>query len=56
MTMTVLDRAPVAGDAGRVSGEQERPDPEVPERAPPAEFHRAVQAGGPGRLRRGGTR
>ncbi len=33
MTMTVLDRAPVAGDAGRVSGEQERPDPEVPERA-----------------------
>ena len=33
MTMTVLDRAPVAGDAGRVTGEQERPDPEVPERA-----------------------
>jgi transposase len=32
--MTVLDRAPVAGDAGRVSGgRQERPDPEVPERA-----------------------
>ena len=34
MTMTVLDRAPVAGDAGRVTGERpERPDPEVPERA-----------------------
>jgi transposase len=34
MTMTSLDRAPVAGDAGRVTGErQERPDPEVPERA-----------------------
>ena len=34
MTMTVLDRAPVTGDAGRVAGErQERPDPEVPERA-----------------------
>ena len=34
MTMTVLDRALVAGDAGRVTGErQERPDPEVPERA-----------------------
>jgi hypothetical protein len=32
--MTVLDRSPVAGDAGRVTGErQERPDPEVPERA-----------------------
>ena len=32
--MTVLDRALVAGDAGRVSGErQDRPDPEVPERA-----------------------
>ena len=34
MTMTALDRALVAGDAGRVTGErQERPDPEVPERA-----------------------
>ena len=34
MTMTVLDPALVAGDAGPVSGErQERPDPEVPERA-----------------------
>src|ERR1700722_13401008 len=33
MTVTVLDRALVAGDAGRVSGEQERPDPEVPEKA-----------------------
>ena len=34
MTVTVLDRALVAGDAGRVSGERpERPDPEVPERA-----------------------
>jgi transposase len=34
MTMTVLDRALAAGDAGRVSGErQERRDPEVPEKA-----------------------
>ena len=33
MTMTVLDRAVAAGDAGRVTGDQERPDPEVPERA-----------------------
>jgi len=33
MTMTVLDRTPPAGDAGRVTGEHERPDPEVPERA-----------------------
>jgi hypothetical protein len=33
MTLTVLDRTPVTGDAGRVTGEQERPDPEVPERA-----------------------
>jgi transposase-like protein len=33
MTMTVLDRALVTGDAGQVAGErQERPDPEVPER------------------------
>ena len=32
--MTVLDRAVVAGDAGRVTGERQgRPDPEVPERA-----------------------
>ncbi len=33
MTMTVLDRAAAAGDAGRVTGDQERPDPEVPEKA-----------------------
>jgi transposase-like protein len=34
MTISVLDRALVAGDAGRVNGERpERPDPEVPERA-----------------------
>jgi hypothetical protein len=34
MTVTVLDRALVAGDAGRMTGErQERPDPEVPEKA-----------------------
>src|ERR1700691_42945 len=34
MTMTALDRALAAGDAGQVTGErQERPDPEVPERA-----------------------
>ena len=31
--MTVLDRAVVAGDAGQVTGRQERPDPEVPEKA-----------------------
>jgi transposase len=32
--MTVLDAALAAGDAGQVTGErQERPDPEVPERA-----------------------
>jgi transposase len=34
MTVTVLDRALLAGEAGQVSGErQEHPDPEVPERA-----------------------
>ena len=33
MTMTVLDRALAAGDAGPVTGDQRRPDPEVPERA-----------------------
>src|ERR1700722_17191187 len=34
MTMTVLDRAVAAGDAGQVSGErQQRPDPEGPEKA-----------------------
>src|ERR1700677_4083227 len=34
MTMTVLDPALAAGDAGHVTGErQERPDPEVPEKA-----------------------
>jgi transposase len=34
MTMTALDHTLVAGDAGRVTGErQERPDPEVPEKA-----------------------
>jgi transposase-like protein len=34
MTVTVLDRALVTGDAGRVTGEERgRPDPEVPERA-----------------------
>src|SRR6266571_3487766 len=34
MTVTVLDRALVAGEAGQVSGErQERPDPEVPQKA-----------------------
>jgi transposase-like protein len=31
--MTVLDRALAAGDAGRVTGDQKRPDPEVPEKA-----------------------
>ena len=36
-----FDRAPVAGDAGRLTGErQERPDPEVPERA----YRRSVTA------------
>src|SRR2546421_6703299 len=33
MTMTVLDRAILAGDAGGVTGGQERPDPEVPQKA-----------------------
>ena len=33
MTVTVLDHAVVTGDAGRVTDEQRRPDPEVPERA-----------------------
>jgi transposase-like protein len=34
MTMTVLDRALVTGDPGRVAdARQDRPDPEVPERA-----------------------
>jgi transposase len=33
MAMTVLDRAAAAGDAGRVTGDQERPDPEVPQKA-----------------------
>ncbi len=34
MTVTVLDRALVSGDAGRVTGEEHgRPDPEVPEKA-----------------------
>ena len=33
MTVTALDRALVAGDAGRVTGDQKRPDPEVPEKA-----------------------
>ena len=33
MTMTVLDRAVRAGDAGGVTGELERPDPEVPQKA-----------------------
>src|SRR6202161_3482218 len=34
MTMTVLDPALVAGDVGQMAGErQERPDPEVPEKA-----------------------
>jgi transposase len=34
MTVTVLDRAHGAGEAGQVNGrQQERPDPEVPEKA-----------------------
>ena len=34
MTVTVLDRAVVAGEAGQVNGERrDRPDPEVPEKA-----------------------
>src|ERR1700722_1962204 len=33
MTMTVLDRAIRAGDAGGVTRDQERPDPEVPQKA-----------------------
>ena len=57
MTMTVLDRARVAGDAGRATGERpERPDPEVPERARRRSFtaqyklevRAAYDAAGPG--------
>src|ERR1700734_3108219 len=33
MATTVLDRTPAAGDAGRVTGDQKRPDPEGPEKA-----------------------
>jgi hypothetical protein len=33
MTISMVDRALAAGDAGRVTGDQDRPDPEVPERA-----------------------
>ena len=34
MPTTVLDQVPVTGDPGRVNGDrQERPDPQVPERA-----------------------
>jgi hypothetical protein len=33
MTMTEVDRVLAADDAGRGTDEQERPDPEVPERA-----------------------
>jgi transposase len=33
MTMTVLDRAIRAGDAGGVTGKQQHPDPEVPQKA-----------------------
>ena len=43
MTLAVLDRALVASDAGRVTGEQERPDLEVPDRA-----RRRGQQGGRG--------
>jgi hypothetical protein len=47
--VTRFDRA----DRGRVSGaETERPDPEVPQRARRRTFT-VVQAGRPGRLRRG---
>ena len=33
MTMTALDRTPTADNAGRVTGKDERPDPEVPQKA-----------------------
>ena len=57
MTMTMLDRAPVTGDPGRVAGQQrDRPDPEVPERARRRRFTAqykldvlaAYEAAGPG--------
>ncbi len=32
MTVTALDRALAVGDAGQVTGERERPDPEVPQK------------------------
>src|ERR1035441_4942364 len=66
MTVTELDRVVVAGDAGRGTGEQERPDPEVPEwacrRTLTAQYKldilAAYDAAGPGEkgaiLRRGG--
>src|SRR6202161_1107959 len=48
MTTTVLDRTPAAGDAGRVTGDQKRPDPEVPEKARrrtfTAQYKQAVRA------------
>ena len=51
--VTTLARAAGMEDPGRVADDvTQRPDPEVPERARPADVHREVQAGGPGRLRR----
>ena len=44
--MTVLDQAPVTGDAGQVTGERQgRPDPEVPERARRRTFTAGALAG-----------
>ena len=43
MTVTVLDRALVAGEVGQVPGErQEGPDPEMPEKAPGARSPRST--------------
>jgi hypothetical protein len=43
MTITVLDRAPVTGDAGRVTGErQERPGSGGARAGAPADVHRRV--------------
>ena len=61
MAMTSLDRMLLVGDAGRVTGErQERPDPEVPERARrrtfTAQYKQQVLAAYGGGARRGERR
>lgn len=55
MTLAVLDRAVVASDAGRMTGEQERPDLEVPDRARRRSFTAGDELEVPGRPRCAGT-